>query len=149
MFYDVFGGVFQSEIEFPELVAIDARRPDWTLTRCSSLATLSGRVLLGEEELASGITARFERGTDRFRLSFDDTGTFDISTDGSRIEWAPSPDGDAALVRSDVSSNRRTKATFAGTPLLRSPRSPQHMPVLINALSRSAPTDTLSRRPRP
>jgi len=84
MFYEVFRGVFQSEIEFPELVAIDARRPASTLTRWSS-ATLSGRVLLGEEELASGITARFERGTDRFRLSFDDTGTFDISTDGSRI----------------------------------------------------------------
>ena len=102
MFYEVFRGVFQSEIEFPELVAIDARRPDWTLTRCSSLATLSGRVLLGQEELAAGITARFERGTDRFRLSFDDTGTFDISTDGSRIEWAPSPNGDTDLVRSDV-----------------------------------------------
>jgi hypothetical protein len=102
MFYVVFGGVFQSEIDFPELVAIDARHPDWTLTRRSSLAPLSRPVLLGEEELVAGVTARFERGTDRFRLSFDDTGTFDISTDGSRIEWVPSPSGDPDLVRSDV-----------------------------------------------
>jgi energy-coupling factor transporter ATP-binding protein EcfA2 len=101
IYYEVFGGVFQSEIEFPELAAIDARRPDWTLTRCSSLPTLRDRVLLGEEELAAGVTARFERGADRFRLSFDDTGTFDIMSDGSRIEWVQSPNGDSDLVRSD------------------------------------------------
>jgi len=102
MFYEVFGGVLQSEIEFPELSAVDDRRPDWTLTRGSSLAALPVGVLLGEEELAAGVTARFLRGPDRFRFSFGDTGTFDISTDGSRIEWVAAPDADPDVVRSDV-----------------------------------------------
>lgn len=102
MFYEVFGGVLQSEIEFPELSAVDERRPDWTLTRSSSLVALPVGALLGEEELAAGVTARFLRGRDRFRLSFGDTGTFDISSDGSRIEWVAAPDADPDVVRSDV-----------------------------------------------
>jgi len=85
MFYRVFGGTLQSDIEFPELPIVGPRRPDWTLTRSSSLAPLTDSVRLGEEALVAGVSARMERATDRFRLSFDDTGTFDIATDGSQI----------------------------------------------------------------
>ena len=100
--YEVFGGVLRTEIEFPELSAIDARRPDWTLTRGPTLNPLRSSVLLGEEELVAGVSARFERAPDRFRLSFSDTGSFDISGDGSSIFWVPAPDADPELVRSDV-----------------------------------------------
>ena len=102
MHYEVFGGVLRTEIEFPELTAIDARRPDWTLTRNSTLSALQHTVLLGEEELVAGVKARFERAGDRFRLSFSDTGSFDISGDGSAIAWVPAPNADPELVRSDV-----------------------------------------------
>jgi hypothetical protein len=66
------------------------------------LAPLAASVRLGEEELAAGVSVRMDRATDRFRLSFDDTGTFDIGSDGSLIVWTPTPNADPDLVRSDV-----------------------------------------------
>ena len=50
----------------------------------------------------AGVTARFERAGDRFRLSLSDTGSFDISADGSAIAWVPAPNAAPELVRSDV-----------------------------------------------
>src|SRR5690348_4100986 len=100
--YEVFGGVLRTEIEFPELNALDPRRPDWTLSRGSTLGALRGSMVLGEEELVAGVTARFERAADRFRLSFSDTGSFDISNDGATLVWIPAANADAELVRSDV-----------------------------------------------
>jgi hypothetical protein len=101
-FYEVFGGVLRSDIEFPELRVLSAQRPDWTLRSVCSLAPLEGGVVLGEESLFGGVNARLERGEDQFRLRFDDTGTFDISADGSTIDWMPGHGAEADLVRSDV-----------------------------------------------
>jgi hypothetical protein len=58
--------------------------------------------MVGEEELVGGVSARLERTPDRFRLSFDDTGTFDVARDGSSIAWLPAPNAKAAVVRADV-----------------------------------------------
>ncbi|HKW09042.1 MAG TPA: hypothetical protein VJO33_01605 [Gemmatimonadaceae bacterium] len=102
MFYEVFGGILQSDIEFPELPIVGPQRPDWTLTRGSSLAPLTDSVRLGEEVLAAGVSVGMDRTTDRFRLSFDDTGTFDIASGGAQIVWVPAPHAKAVLVRSDV-----------------------------------------------
>ena len=100
--YEVFGGVLQSDIEFPELPASERDRPDWTLRRRESLVPLSDAVVVGVEELVGGVAARLERGRDRFRLRFDDTGSFDIARDGARIDWSPLPGASPAVVRADV-----------------------------------------------
>lgn len=100
--YEVFGGVLQSDIEFPELPASERARPDWTLRRRESLAPLSDAVVVGIEDLVGGVAARLERGRDRFRLRFDDTGSFDIARDGARIDWSPLPGAAPAVVRADV-----------------------------------------------
>src|SRR5262249_44164130 len=76
-------------------------RADWTLRRAGRVEPLEGSTLLGEEILAGDVAARLERGDDRFRLHFGDTGTFDISLDGSEIGWTPAPSADESLARSD------------------------------------------------
>jgi hypothetical protein len=101
-FYEVFGGILQSDLDFPELTAVDGDRPDWTLRRRASLAPLIDAVTTGEEELVGGVVARLERAKDRFRLRFDDTGTFDVSRDGSSITWLPALGATPAVVRADV-----------------------------------------------
>ena len=100
--YEVFGGVLQSDIEFPELPASGRNRPDWTLRRREALVPLSDGVVIGVEELAGGVAAQLERGRDRFRLRFDDTGSFDIARDGARIDCCPLPGASPAVVRADV-----------------------------------------------
>ena len=100
--YEVFGGVLQSDIEFPELPASARDRPDWTLRRRDSLVPLSDAVVVGVEELVGGIAARLERSRDRFRLRFDDTGSFDIARDGARIDWSPLPGASPSVMRADV-----------------------------------------------
>lgn len=100
--YEVFGGVLQSDIEFPELPASERERPDWTLRRRESLVPLSDAIVVGVEDLVGGVAARLERGRDRFRLRFDDTGSFDIARDGARIDWSPLPGASPAVVRADV-----------------------------------------------
>jgi hypothetical protein len=101
-FYEVFGGVLQSDIDFPELKVISGERPQWTLRRTSSLSPLVDPEIVGEEALAGGVAARLERSRDRFRLCFDDTGTFDVARDGTSIHWSPVPDASPAIVRADV-----------------------------------------------
>ncbi len=52
---------------------------------------LAGLVAMGREEVESGIRVTLSRHDAGLRLVFDDTGTFDISSDGARIEWARPP----------------------------------------------------------
>ena len=100
--YEVFGGVLQSDIEFPELPASGRDRPDWTLRQRESLVPLADAGVIGVEDLVGGVAARLERGRDRYRLRFDDTGSFDIAHDGKRIDWSPLPGASPAVVRADV-----------------------------------------------
>ena len=100
--YEVFGGVLQSDIEFPELPTRRRERPDWTLRRREALVPLSDAVVIGVEDLVGGVAARLERGRDRYRLRFDDTGSFDISRDGALIDWYPLPGASPGVVRADV-----------------------------------------------
>jgi hypothetical protein len=45
--------------------------------------------MLGEDDVQQGVRVRLYRSADGFRLEYDDTGTFDISADGSQIFWCP------------------------------------------------------------
>lgn len=87
--YRVFGGVLRSEIEFPELEYSLASTPDWLLrvSDCTTPPPSPHGVLLGNERVDVGVMVQARRSTQGFQLEYDDTGTFDISSDGREIVW--------------------------------------------------------------
>lgn len=101
--YRVFGGVFATPFSFPELREDEGSQPaDWTLRVSDAppppeLAPPSGR-----DELAPGIQATLTRTPQGLRLVFDDTGTFDVTEEGTVIIWYPAPGSDRELVRVDI-----------------------------------------------
>ena len=101
-YYGIFGGCLRSEIAFPELRAVRSRRADWTLRIAPDPSELLAPIVVGEELLVHDLKARLVRDASRFRLSFDDTGVFDISLDGREITWSPIPGASPETVRSDV-----------------------------------------------
>jgi len=100
--YAIFGGVLRSQLDFPELVPTTAVSPRWSLEYEDLAATLSDSIVMGSEEVEAGIRVTLSRHPRGLRLAFDDTGTFEISTDGSRIRWAQPAEPDLASVRKDV-----------------------------------------------
>ena len=95
----VFGGCLRSEIPLPGLPTADCDSPDWTFRFASG--ALPDSEYLGDDSVDESIRVRCSRLPDGFRLQFDDTGTFDISSTGQDIAWTP---GDAPLdlVRADL-----------------------------------------------
>lgn len=100
--YQLFGGILHSELEFSELSPCAPRRPSWHLTRAMSAPNPSGMEALGCEDVCEGVRVTLYRTSQFFRLAFDDTGTFDVSSDGRRIRWMPSADPNLDSVRKDV-----------------------------------------------
>lgn len=100
--YHLFGGTFRSALDFPELVPVAVGSPDWYLAQQATLPTYDSLVPLGTEEVGAGVMVSLFRAGSALRLVFDDTGTFDISSDGRRIDWAPPAAPDMEAVRKDV-----------------------------------------------
>jgi len=100
--YHLFGGVLRSEIEFPELTPGTTATPDWSLHQFDSTPDLPGLSRLGTEDVDTGVTVTLYSSGRTRRLVFSDTGTFDISQDGRRIDWVAPPDPDMEAVRKDV-----------------------------------------------
>jgi hypothetical protein len=100
--YSIFGAVLRSQLEFPELIPVTTQSPRWALTLFNGSCPSVGTVVMGSEEVEPGIHVTLARHARGLRLTFDDTGTFDISTDGTQIEWAHPADPDLASVRKDV-----------------------------------------------
>jgi hypothetical protein len=98
--YAAFGGLLQSQIPLPELQEANGAPPDWTV-RKGDLRSTEAR-LLGEEPVDDGIRVQCYRIPDGIRLAFDDTGTFDITQQGTDICWTPGDDADDVLVRADL-----------------------------------------------
>jgi len=101
--YKVFGGVLASPFAFPELRSDDGEGAvDWTLLVEQGPPPDVATTLVGRDELIAGVEARLFRTPAGLRLVFDDTGSFDVTSAGSRITWFPSPDSDRELVRVDI-----------------------------------------------
>jgi hypothetical protein len=98
----IYGGCLETEVEVSALPLSRPCRADWKVRRSEHLEPLLDPVHLGEERLVDTISARLERGSDRFRLTFDDTGTFDVSLDGREIAWIPAVGADPDLAQVDL-----------------------------------------------
>lgn len=100
--YAIFGGVLRSQLDFPELVPTTAGSPRWALEYVDHTPPLSDSVVMGSEEVEAGIRVTLSRHARGLRVAFDDTGIFEISSDGTRIGWAQPADPDLTSVRKDV-----------------------------------------------
>jgi len=101
--YQIFGGIFRSDLTFPELTPCEpASHPRWVLSRVLHAPQFPSPEFIGQEEVEPGIQVSLFRSADTFRLAFDDTGSFDVSADGRRIDWTPPENPDLSAVRKDV-----------------------------------------------
>ena len=100
--YEIFGGRLRSEVLLPELPEAQPGSANWTFRVADERPPLLAPLRLGEERLVDSVSVRLDRGADRFRLSFDDTGTFDVRFDGAEITWYPQPGVDEELARVDL-----------------------------------------------
>ncbi|HVX39499.1 MAG TPA: hypothetical protein VHB25_07985 [Gemmatimonadaceae bacterium] len=100
--YQMFGGILRSELDLLELAPCGGPPPRWTLTRAERPAVATNVQPLGTEPVDPGVTVTLSRADGFFRLVYTDTGTFDISADGSRIRWTPPHGVNLDAARKDV-----------------------------------------------
>ncbi|HEX8723789.1 MAG TPA: hypothetical protein VF737_00210 [Gemmatimonadaceae bacterium] len=102
--YHLFGQTFASDIEFPELPAAPSGEARWTLTSTSAAPSTDPLPLLGGEPVMDGVGVSLRGALARYRLAYDDNGTFEIFDGGRTIVWHRPSGGapDLVGVRSDV-----------------------------------------------
>lgn len=101
--FQVFGGVLSAPFPFPELREEPGNAPvDWTLGVESAPAPQVTSVPVGRDELSPGVEASLVRTPVGLRLTFDDTGTFDVNDRGASLTWYPVPGTNRELVRVDI-----------------------------------------------
>ncbi len=103
-FYQLFGGVLASELDLPELPAASATDARWTLTSTEAPAPAGALPRLGDEPVIDGVEVVLYGSPGHYRLSYGDTGTFEITDAGRQIVWhrPPGPPPDLRDVRADV-----------------------------------------------
>lgn len=98
----VFGGVLHAPWPFPELpVAPPDARAHWTLEQAGEVPAVA-LVPLGEEAVNQAARVALARHDGGLRLTYSDTGTFDVLDDGRRLRWYPGAGADPAIARADV-----------------------------------------------
>ena len=85
--YRLFGGVLNSDVEFPELEEATDGETRWVLQVDEGQVPQPDGALLGDDKVTGDIRVRLYRRDDGLRIQFDDTGSFDISADGRTIRW--------------------------------------------------------------
>lgn len=101
--YSVFGGVFRTPLEFPEL-PLAAGAPTWTLELGDVASPLSEHAI-GDDSVYGDVSVRCYRTASGHSLVYDDTGRFDISDEGALITWYRPPEESQQLLeagRADV-----------------------------------------------
>lgn len=101
--YHIFGAILRSEVPFPELIPADSPTvPTWVLSRVARAHSLPDLESVGKEEVETGVNVCLAASGKSLRLAFDDTGIFDVSADGRRIDWTPAGEPNLDAVRKDV-----------------------------------------------
>lgn len=104
-YYDVFGGTLRSELPLEELPDSSARVADWTLRVIDERASPAPEgELLGSDTVFGETRVHGFRRKDGFGLVFDDTGRFDVSSDGSLITWHRPPEVVVDAAAADITS---------------------------------------------
>ena len=100
--YVIFGRILRSEFDLGELTPSNGGAPHWTLSGAADGPLGLAAEPLGSEPVQAGVAVTLYRGDGLFRLTFDDTGSFDVSTDGREIRWAAPPTADLDAMQKDV-----------------------------------------------
>jgi len=86
--FAVFGGVLRTSIDFPELAPGGGTEPTWVLETGAAPPSLNSATALGVDSVYATCNVHaFKRESGGYSLVFDDTGRFDISSNGKRITW--------------------------------------------------------------
>ena len=102
LFYEMFGGLLESELEFPELTPTLPGTPDWILRATAAAPPRSSGEVLGGDDVDLGVRVRAMRVSGGYRLEFDDTGVYEVSFDGREIRWYRTPGVDEQTARTDL-----------------------------------------------
>ena len=100
--YSLFGGCLHSALEIPGLPVSASPDETWSLGVAAPGTAGPCGPLLGQEEVDPGSTVRLHQQPDGLRLSYDDTGCFDIRAGGREIVWYPAPGAPEELARLDI-----------------------------------------------
>jgi hypothetical protein len=100
--YSIFGSSLHSEIALPELRPTRKSGAQWALRVAHTPLSLDGAELLGTETVIPGVDVRLYRVPGGYRLVYDDTGRFDISSDGREIVWSKGPNAWLGAARLDI-----------------------------------------------
>ena len=107
--YTVYGRWLRSAIPIPELRPresagqADGAEAQWHFHLATGIApSLSTAKLVGRDELATDVFAALSRADDIVRVTFDDTGTFDVSEHGRRVVWYPKDGCVPDVARADL-----------------------------------------------
>ncbi len=101
--YAIFGGCLDSDVLFPQLRPCSDRSSRWTLRTVGSPPRQEPKgVVLGEADVDHNVKVRLIGIGGRYRLTYDDTGIFDVSADGREIVWSPAEGAAVEAARLDV-----------------------------------------------
>jgi hypothetical protein len=99
--YGVYGGCLRSDTELSNLPPTAGEEPDWRLRTVDRLPA-AAVTLLGEATVVGDVRVRLYRTARGYRLEYDDTGVYDISADGTRIDWLRPPDVSFEAAEMDI-----------------------------------------------
>jgi hypothetical protein len=103
MHYQVFGGCLSSELEFPALpLATASATPSWRLRVLECSAPERDVSILRSEQLSDELNVTLFSTADGFRVTYSDTGTYDLTDHGRSIVWYRPTDSDLSNARLDV-----------------------------------------------
>lgn len=117
--YRVYGMGVQCPFELPELdpaTSLDSQA--WRIDACSGPAPDAALEPAGIDTVYGSVRVRSSISDGFARLTFDDTGTFDLHLSARVIRWYPGQDSNTAAVRADLLGRVLAMAAHGGGALV-------------------------------
>jgi hypothetical protein len=100
-------------VEFPELQPGSLREPRWTFEIHDCLPERTDLREIGDQHIYGDVHARLFAFGSGYRITVDDTGTFDIEEDGARISFEEKPGAWPDFVRAHLVGRVMATALFS------------------------------------
>ena len=113
-FYEIYGGILESEFEFPELRPTRPGVADWIIRATDAPVPDGIAESLGWDAVEPNVRVHAYRLASGYRLQFDDTGLFDVSSDGHEITWRRPATADERAARLDLTGRVLALALHIG-----------------------------------